>query len=335
MGEHTDYNGGLCLPIALPHRTFAAVRPAAGPAAADPFGPGRDGSWEGALDDVGPGPPAGWAAYVAGVPWALADLVGDAAARLRRLARRARAARRRAVLLGRAGVRRRPSRSTTWLGLGLRRLGRGPGPARRRLRPGRERRRPRTDRRHGPGRLAALHGRPRPAARLPRRVGRAGAAGPRRRRAGLAGHRHPGPARAGRRPVRRAPGHLRGGGRELGREQPARGRRRPSSTRRWTGCRTTCLRRRVRHVVTEIERVREMVGAAARRAGGRPRAGARRLARLDARRLRDLLPRAGPRGRRRPCAAGALGRPDDRRRVRRLGDRAGAGRAARRHRAAV
>ena len=28
IGEHTDYNAGLCLPIALPHATYAAVRPA-------------------------------------------------------------------------------------------------------------------------------------------------------------------------------------------------------------------------------------------------------------------------------------------------------------------
>ena len=26
IGEHTDYNGGLCLPVALPHATYAAVR---------------------------------------------------------------------------------------------------------------------------------------------------------------------------------------------------------------------------------------------------------------------------------------------------------------------
>ncbi len=25
IGEHTDYNGGLCLPIALPHATYAAA----------------------------------------------------------------------------------------------------------------------------------------------------------------------------------------------------------------------------------------------------------------------------------------------------------------------
>ena len=26
IGEHTDYNNGLCLPIALPHRTYVAAR---------------------------------------------------------------------------------------------------------------------------------------------------------------------------------------------------------------------------------------------------------------------------------------------------------------------
>ena len=73
MGEHTDYNAGLCLPIALPHRTFAAARPRSDRvlrvrSAQD------ETTWEGRLDEIGPGRPAGWTAYVAGVLWAMADL---------------------------------------------------------------------------------------------------------------------------------------------------------------------------------------------------------------------------------------------------------------------
>jgi galactokinase len=71
IGEHTDYNAGLCLPIALPQRTYAA---------ASPRDDGRlrvvsaqgDDVVEVPLADVAPGQPGGWAAYVAGVPWALA-----------------------------------------------------------------------------------------------------------------------------------------------------------------------------------------------------------------------------------------------------------------------
>ncbi len=71
IGEHTDYNAGLALPIALPHRTYAAASPrtdgllrvwshqAGGPVEVD-------------LAEVGPGVPGGWAAYAVGVPWALA-----------------------------------------------------------------------------------------------------------------------------------------------------------------------------------------------------------------------------------------------------------------------
>ena len=70
IGEHTDYNAGLVLPIALPHRTYAACSP-------------RDDDLlrahsaqtgetvEVVLAEVGPGRPAGWTAYVAGVLWAL------------------------------------------------------------------------------------------------------------------------------------------------------------------------------------------------------------------------------------------------------------------------
>ncbi len=71
IGEHVDYNGGLCLPIALPHRTFVAlgrredwrIRLVSALAPAD--------VWTGAVDDVAPGRITGWAAYAAGPVWAL------------------------------------------------------------------------------------------------------------------------------------------------------------------------------------------------------------------------------------------------------------------------
>jgi len=77
IGEHVDYNGGLCMPFALPHRTFAAVGRRAddtlrvrsvqlpGSTAADA------GGWSGRLADVAPGTVDGWAGYAVGVPWAL------------------------------------------------------------------------------------------------------------------------------------------------------------------------------------------------------------------------------------------------------------------------
>lgn len=71
IGEHTDYNAGLCLPIALPHRTFVALKPRSdthvrvvssiSPAAvtvADLAGLQAEGV-------------KGWAAYPVGVAWAL------------------------------------------------------------------------------------------------------------------------------------------------------------------------------------------------------------------------------------------------------------------------
>jgi len=70
IGEHTDYNGGLALPIALPQRTYAAVRlrddgrlHLRSDAAPAPV--------EVALADIAPGAPDGWASYVAGVAWAI------------------------------------------------------------------------------------------------------------------------------------------------------------------------------------------------------------------------------------------------------------------------
>ncbi|MFI1991247.1 galactokinase [Actinoplanes sp. NPDC020271] len=70
IGEHTDYNDGFVLPFALPQRTVAAV------------GPSPDGTFSvcstlapepvtfGATE---PGEVTGWGAYVAGVVWALRE----------------------------------------------------------------------------------------------------------------------------------------------------------------------------------------------------------------------------------------------------------------------
>nr|WP_207619631.1 galactokinase [Nocardioides sp. IC4_145] len=72
IGEHTDYNRGLVLPLALPHATYAAAAPRAD---------GRvrvaslqdDATWEGTPAEAGPGGPQGWTAYAAGVLWALGE----------------------------------------------------------------------------------------------------------------------------------------------------------------------------------------------------------------------------------------------------------------------
>ncbi|MCB0909581.1 MAG: galactokinase, partial [Nocardioidaceae bacterium] len=73
IGEHTDYNAGRCLPVALPHATYAAVR-LREDGAIRLRSAQADDTWEGTLADVGPGHPGGWPAYVAGVLWSLADV---------------------------------------------------------------------------------------------------------------------------------------------------------------------------------------------------------------------------------------------------------------------
>ena len=70
IGEHTDYNQGLCLPIALPRRTFAAAR-ARGDETVRAVSAQGGEAVEVRLDDIAPGHPGGWGAYVAGVLWAL------------------------------------------------------------------------------------------------------------------------------------------------------------------------------------------------------------------------------------------------------------------------
>jgi galactokinase len=72
IGEHTDYNDGYVLPFALPHRTVAAATP-------------HDTGWTvtterepepvsfGTAEVTEPAALKGWAAYVAGVVWALRE----------------------------------------------------------------------------------------------------------------------------------------------------------------------------------------------------------------------------------------------------------------------
>ncbi|MBB3044717.1 galactokinase [Nocardioides soli] len=72
IGEHTDYNRGLVLPIALPHATYAAVAPRRDDVVR--ISSGDSGSpFAGTVDTLGPGRVSGWAAYAAGVLWALRE----------------------------------------------------------------------------------------------------------------------------------------------------------------------------------------------------------------------------------------------------------------------
>lgn len=68
IGEHTDYNRGLCLPFAIPLATTATVSARADRRLRISSDDGEP--WEGTLGEK----PTGWASYVAGVLWALTDL---------------------------------------------------------------------------------------------------------------------------------------------------------------------------------------------------------------------------------------------------------------------
>ena len=64
IGEHTDYNRGLVLPVALEHATYAALAAREDGVVRIASGDGGD-PWTGTIDAVGPGQVDGWAAYVA------------------------------------------------------------------------------------------------------------------------------------------------------------------------------------------------------------------------------------------------------------------------------
>jgi galactokinase len=71
IGEHTDYNDGFVLPIALEQRTVATVETLPGAIRWEVSSEGQDAAFT--FEDLVPGRVTGWAAYVAGVIWALTD----------------------------------------------------------------------------------------------------------------------------------------------------------------------------------------------------------------------------------------------------------------------
>ena len=72
IGEHVDYNGGRCLPAALPHATYAAVS-VRDDDTVTVSSLQVDEPWRGTLSETGPGQVDGWAAYAVGVLWALRE----------------------------------------------------------------------------------------------------------------------------------------------------------------------------------------------------------------------------------------------------------------------
>lgn len=73
IGEHTDYNAGLCLPIALPHRTFVALKPRTDTQVRVVSSMDPSNVVQSDLQDLKAGDVTGWGAYPIGVAWALRE----------------------------------------------------------------------------------------------------------------------------------------------------------------------------------------------------------------------------------------------------------------------
>ncbi len=71
IGEHVDYNGGLCLPIALPHRTFVALKRRDDDGVRMVSGLAPANVWSGSLENIAPGRVSSWVAYAGGPAWSL------------------------------------------------------------------------------------------------------------------------------------------------------------------------------------------------------------------------------------------------------------------------
>ncbi|MEU5249315.1 galactokinase, partial [Streptomyces asoensis] len=73
IGEHTDYNDGFVMPFALPHIAVAAVSPRTDGVLRLHSADLDSGVAELRLDDLSPGSDSKWTAYPAGVVWALRE----------------------------------------------------------------------------------------------------------------------------------------------------------------------------------------------------------------------------------------------------------------------
>ncbi|MFT8592357.1 MAG: galactokinase [Bifidobacterium sp.] len=77
IGEHTDYNAGLCLPIALPQRTYIALNPRHDNIVRVVSELKPDEVSQANLDGLQGGGVKGWGAYPIGVAWALRKMGFD------------------------------------------------------------------------------------------------------------------------------------------------------------------------------------------------------------------------------------------------------------------
>ncbi|WP_129295954.1 galactokinase [Streptomyces lydicus] len=73
IGEHTDYNDGFVMPLALPHTTLAAASARTDGVLRLHSGGADGGIVELRIDALRPEPQAGWAGYPAGVVWAMRE----------------------------------------------------------------------------------------------------------------------------------------------------------------------------------------------------------------------------------------------------------------------